>query len=207
MTTFERRPMDIWESIVFSLRTMLGVPSTFKPRGAVFRILYIGALFLQVLIFTLYTAYFIAFVTRRIYGRQLSTIEEVIRLDYSVFADAVTMNRLKELGMVERFAIVKECSNLDVCFDRLEYEQNMAVVASRQFFEMSNHSNIHCFDRTQSLFTYSTVFMLKPELPVAREFDDVLNRLIGSGLIQEWVKDRAARKVPIEDFVPIQSLQ
>lgn len=190
MTMFEPKPMDAWKTIVFSIQTMLGVPSTFKPKGSIIRVLYFATLYVQLLVVTLYNAYFISFITRRIGGKQISTIDEVIQKNLRVHSDRRTIDLLNEYDLGNRFGDLKSCENMDSCLNRLQYNENMAVVVSRIFFDTSNHSNVYCFDRSQVLLSHSIVFMIQQENAMCNEFIEVFNRLIRSGLIAKWIKDR-----------------
>lgn len=208
MTMFEPKPMDAWKTIVFSIQTMLGVPSTFKPKGSIIRVLYFATLYVQLLVVTLYNAYFISFITRRIGGKQISTIDEVIQKNLRVHSDRRTIDLLNEYGIGSRFGDLNSCENMDSCLNRLQYNENMAVVVSRIFFDTSNHSNVYCFDRSQVLLSHSIVFMIQQENAMCNEFIEVFNRLIRSGLIAKWIKDRHIHNfLPTDENPPYESIK
>lgn len=208
MQMFEPNPMDAWKTVVFSLQTMLGVPSTFKPKGSIIRILYFATLYVQVLVVTLYNAYFISFITRRITAKQISTIDEVIQANYRVHSDQETIDLLNAYDKGNRFGDLKSCDSMDSCLNRLQNNENMAVAVSRIFFDASNHSNVYCFDRTQAVMSRSTVFMIQPKNPMYNEFNEIFNRLIRSGLIAKWIKDRYVHKFePIAEDPPYESIK
>lgn len=207
-TTFESRPMDAWESITFSFQTMLGVSShSFKPKGIIMRILYIGALFIQLLIVTIYSAYYFSFITRTIFEKQISTIQEIIDSNYRIYGSRRTIEHLKEHNVADRFPGFSVCEDFDMCLKQLQDQSKIAVAMSRLYFDTSSQSNIYCFDRTQNLFAHSIVFMIRRELPMHDKFINALNHLSMSGLISKWTRDLHIRKTPIEHTTAAESLE
>lgn len=75
----------------------------------------------------------------------------------------------------------------------------MALITSRLFIETSNLPNVHCFDRSEQLQTYSNVFFLRSDLPIFAEFSDVFERIVTSRLIPKWVKDLRIPSQLIDD--------
>lgn len=206
-TTYESRPMDAWESITFSLQTMLGVSShSFKPNGIIIRILYIGTLFVQLLIVTIYNAYYFAFITRTISERQVTTIDEIIYSKYRIYGNLDIIKRLGTHAMADRFSGLNVCEDLDICLNQLQHQQKIVVAMSRLHFETSNQSNVYCFDRTQNLFTQATVFMIRRSLSTRDELIDGFGRLSMSGLIPKWARDLHIRNKPIEHLTTAKSL-
>lgn len=94
-----------------------------------------------------------------------------------------------------------------MCFKHLQNSDKMAVVTSRLFMETSNFSNIYCFDHTQTILTYSTVFLIRARIPEFNEIVDVFRRIVTSGLIPKWAKDFHIFKPPMDGDIPIEPLQ
>lgn len=208
MIASEPKPMDAWKTIVFALRTMFGVPaSTFNPNGVIIRLLYFATLYVQVLIVTIYNAYFFTFITRRVNEWQVSTIDELIYSNYRIYGNQRTIDHLNESNMSDRFAELGVCDDLELCLNQLQHQRKLAVAMSRLYFDASKHSNIHCFDQTQNLLTYSTVFMIRRDLWMYDELIGVFDRLRMSGLIPKWARDLNIHKEAIEQSTAVRSLQ
>lgn len=89
-TGSESKKLDIWASLTLTLRVLFGSPANHQPESLVFRIGYFFMLYGQLLVVTLYSAYYISFVTRVIFEQQVSAIQEIIGLNYRIYASDAT---------------------------------------------------------------------------------------------------------------------
>lgn len=223
----EEKKIDIWASMTLGIRVLCGSSTPYRPESFVFRLSYFSFLYGQLLIVTTYSAYYMTFVTRRIFEPQVSTIEEIVNLNYQVFTTDSTENYLSGYKLVSlsfciilflhldnfgskivspqnQFEAIRACGSIDNCLNRLQHENKVALLSSRQFIETSNIPNIYCFDRSQDLHTYFNVFLLRSDLFIFVEFSVVFERIITSGLIPKWVKDLRVPKQRIDDTETIE---
>lgn len=100
-TGIEPKKLDIWASMTLTLRVLFGSPSNHQPKSLVFQTVYFVMLYGQLLVVTVHSAYYINFVTRIIYEPQVSTLQEIRNLKYSLYASDTTSNYLNGNKMVK----------------------------------------------------------------------------------------------------------
>lgn len=218
-SAIEVKKLDIWASMTLTIRLLCGSPASHTPESMIFRVIYFFIIYCQLLAVTIYSAYYMAFVTRRIVKPQVSTFEEIVNLNYQIFTSDTSGNYLNGYKLVglslcfhhlghfgstilsrqNQFEAIRTCGSIDDCLDRLQHETKMALLTSRLFIETSSFPNIYCFDRSEDLHTYSNVFLLRSDLFIFGEFSDVFERIITSGVIPKWLKDRSVLKQRIDD--------
>lgn len=91
-TGIEPKKLDIWASMTLTLRVLFGSPTNHQPKSLIFRIGYFFMLYVQLLVVTIYGAYYINFVTRVIFEPQVSTIQEILNLNYRIYASDTSSN-------------------------------------------------------------------------------------------------------------------
>lgn len=82
-----------------------------------------------------------------------------------------------------------------MCLQRLEYDDNLAVATSRLHMKTlsSIQESIYCFDRSQNVYDYSSVFMIRYKFPHKSQFINVFDKILTSGLIAKWENDLQER--------------
>ena len=91
------------------------------------------------------------------------------------------------------------CDDIDECLNRLEFDDKLAVATSRYHIEaMQQQQNIFCFEPSQNIYNYLNTFMIRNDFPMKREFDEILKRIITSGLLSKWQKDMRHYRASIE---------
>lgn len=218
--------LDIWGAITLAFQTLYGVASNFRPHSFMVRLVYFSLLYSQLLVSTIVCAHYMSFVLRKIARPQVSTTDEIFNLNYQLVGSDAYTDVLNEYTPVSwtwtvshsnrdvidgkimiSFAQnykgnVETCKDITRCLDRVQQDTRIAVMISRLFMESSNYSDIYCFDRTQTLHTHSNVFMIRSDLMIFNEFVDILERIITSGLIPKWMKDRRITGPRMDDNAP-----
>lgn len=86
------------------------------------------------------------------------------------------------------------CSDIDKCLQRLQYDDCLAVATSRLHMKtLPIQDRIYCFDRSQNIYDYSTVIMIRNNFPMKSQFIDVLDKILTAGLLVKWEKDLQRR--------------
>lgn len=82
------------------------------------------------------------------------------------------------------------CSDIDKCLHRLEFDHKFAVVTSRYHIRsMPLQLNIFCFDESQNIHNYLNTFMIRNNFAMKSEFNNMIKRIVTSGLLTKWQKD------------------
>lgn len=77
---------------------------------------------------------------------------------------------------------------------RLQDDDQLAVATSRLHMKtLSIQDNIYCFDTSQNIYDYSTVFMIRNKFQIKSQFINVLDKISTAGLIGKWEKDLERR--------------
>lgn len=96
LTTFERRPLDIWASFILSIQTVIGLPSPFQPEGSMLRNLHALFCFIAMLITTLYNAFTMNFLINIIYMDQISSDDEMLSKNFNLSGNLVALQHLRD---------------------------------------------------------------------------------------------------------------
>lgn len=99
---------------------------------------------------------------------------------------------------IENFEV---CYDIDECLQRLQFDDNLAVAASRLHVQtLELQEDIFCFDRSQNIHDYSAVFMIHRDFSLKSEFIRIFNKIISSGLVIKWQRNQQNyRKARISD--------
>lgn len=82
------------------------------------------------------------------------------------------------------------CNEIDECSHRVEFEDKLAVATSKLHIRtMPLQQNIFCYDPSQNIRNYLNTFMIRSDYSKKRVFNDVLKRIVASGIISKWKKD------------------
>lgn len=96
----ESAKIDIWASFILAFRVLVGAAPSYQLRGSMFRLVYFSILISQVLAVTIWSAYYISFVARRIPKPQISSIDEVDNLNYQILGSDAATSFLNEYYVV-----------------------------------------------------------------------------------------------------------
>lgn len=96
LTTFERKPLDIWASFILSIQTVIGYTSEFHPEGVLLRQFHIFFCFIALLITTLYNAFAMNFLLNIIYKDQISSVDEIFSKNFNLSGNPVALQYLKD---------------------------------------------------------------------------------------------------------------
>lgn len=99
------------------------------------------------------------------------------------------------------------CTEIDKCLHRLEFDEKLAVATSRYHIKsMPLQQNIFCFDQSQNIHNYLNTFMIRNDFPMKHEFDNILKRIVTSGILSKWRRDLQLYRVSVQFFFEIDSL-
>lgn len=96
LTTFQRKPLDIWASLILSIQTVIGLPSPFQPEGSMIRSLHVLFCFIALLITTLYNAFTMNFLINIIYNDQISSVDEIFSKNFNLSGNSVALQYLRD---------------------------------------------------------------------------------------------------------------
>lgn len=193
LTAFEKKPLNFWASVLLSVQTGIGYATTFKPKGLLLKSMHVLFLFIALLITTTFNAFTINLLKYKFYFHRVNSMEEITRENFNLTGIASAQKHLT----AEKFHFSQKqlqnyhiCNEIDKCLHELEFNKKLAVAVTRQQIMASTIQNsIYCFDSIESIFSYSTVFLLRTNLPFAFEFNLILNRLTAAGIIAKWQQD------------------
>lgn len=82
------------------------------------------------------------------------------------------------------------CEKMDKCLHRLEYDDKLAVATSRFHMKSLNiQSNVFCFGSYENIYSYLATFMIRSDFKFKDKINDILDKIILSGLFSKWKKD------------------
>lgn len=87
------------------------------------------------------------------------------------------------------------CFDVEKCLNYLKSDGKIAVATPRSFAKtLQMKENIFCFDSTQNIHNFLVVFMIRSNFTMRQPVNEMLKRIITSGLIKKWEKVLRFRK-------------
>lgn len=82
------------------------------------------------------------------------------------------------------------CENIDKCLHSLEQNENLAVATSRLHMKtLDLQSTTFCFRSSENIYSYLTNFMIQNDFKFEDQINDIIGRIISSGLFSKWIRD------------------
>lgn len=234
--TFEKKPRDIFYCLLLIQQTLIAFPAQFRARNCMFRFFY-GLILLTSFWFTqIFCAYYVVFTSHTTFEKQIATLNEISISEFHLAGDRLTTDQfwVKDVVNIHNFRydlhaqIIHEiflaqfsqeqikdfevCHDIDECLQRLKFDDNLAVAASRLHVQTQPfQEDIFCFDKSQNVYDYSAVFLIQRNFPLKSEFIRLFDKIRYSGLIIKWQEDfveyrRKARESFSEDNISIKAL-
>lgn len=83
------------------------------------------------------------------------------------------------------------CENIDVCLEKLRYDEYLAVAVSRLHAQNSptiSRTEMFCFTRANNVYSYSVAVPLSMDFQLIDAINAVIRSAMESGLINRWSK-------------------
>lgn len=211
MTTFEDRPYDLIRSTFMSIQIILCLATVLNPKRWIFRLLFVKYMFIAFWIVQIFDAFWIEYASRVLYERQIDTIDDLIGENYHLAGDEYVLNHLKinkmvrvyefHLFLLPYFIFILQfsvdqmrsfeiCEKINECLHRLEFDEKLAVASSRLHVKtIPFQQNIFCFSQLQNIQNNFISFMIRSDFPHRNQFDQIIKRIVASGLISKWKND------------------
>lgn len=100
LSAYERRPLDIWESILICTQGLIALPLAYIPERIVSRLYFVFNVQLGFLLVSIFGAYMFTIMTQPNYVHQISTFVQITDANYRLRAEVETRNYLTERNMV-----------------------------------------------------------------------------------------------------------
>lgn len=100
LTTFEDRAYDFILISFMSIQVVLGLATVLDPKKWMFRLLFTKFMFIAFWIVQIFNAYWMTYVSRVLYEKQIDTIDELIHENFHLAGDKYVLNQLKSGDMV-----------------------------------------------------------------------------------------------------------
>lgn len=84
------------------------------------------------------------------------------------------------------------CEDHDLCLNRLNYEDNLAVAVSREYAwntRFLGRSSTYCFENSEAIDNYALKVLMKKDFPFVSELNNFIKYATEGGLIVKWLKD------------------
>lgn len=199
-SSFEAKPLDVWASLFLVVQSIISNTSTFLPKITKVRIICSVLYFDALLISTYYNAFVMNFIISNIYNHQINSVDEIIQNDFKLSGFSFALKHLmsqKDLEMMnEGFH-----EQIDECLKELEFNLELAVAVNRRHIDSSSRRDlVFCFESNQVTHSYPLAFIIRKDFPHLLQFNDLLVRLIETGLVSKWLRDYRYR----EEYLPNQ---
>lgn len=228
LTTFEKKPLDLFHCAILSVQTLTGQSSTFNPKRFVMRFFYVMFLLIAFWLTQFFCAFLVTFMSSVLYETQIASIDKIIGHGFQLAGDpdvvkyyatknvvrfhwifinikmsktnpSILKRKNRQKMFTNQFFFKKftqeqihrfeNCPDIDECLCRLRFDNKLAVAASRSSVKASvMRESIFCFDSTQNIHNYLVSFMIRSDFTMERPINEILKRIVTSGLIAKWQK-------------------
>lgn len=107
----------------------------------------------------------------------------------------------KQLGTIE------DCTDIDECLHRLEFENKLAVATSRLHVQaLPLYKNIFCLAHSQNIHNYFTKFMIRSDFEMRISFNNMLQLVVDSGFVSKFQKDTQIHHRTSTDIADVHSM-
>lgn len=187
-------------NIIGTLVSMFTV--SYFPKRVFIRIFMTSLLFAGINLWAAYTSSLISFLTSPRFERQISTIPEAVYAGFVFYGsinylEFIQENKMNQEGYAEVVKHFEVCDSLEQCFNSFLLNKQSAIATSRiQALYNSQSLSIqkYCFERSDNIFEYSVTTSSYPYHHLLPTLNDMIGRVLQSGLIIKWMKDVKEQK-------------
>lgn len=176
------------------------------PNKIFIRIFMASVILAGINLWAAYTSSLISFLTKPRYDKQISSVPEAVANNYVFYGsinyfDFIQENKMDEPGYAEVVKHYEVCDSLEQCFNSFHLNKKSAIATSRiQALYNSQSLSIqkYCFERSQNIYEYSVTTLTYPYHHLLPILNDMIGRVLQSGLIVKWTHDVEVQRAPEE---------
>lgn len=174
----------------------------FFPNRVFIRIFMASLLFAGINLWAAYTSSLISFLTKPRFDKQISSVTEAVEAGYVFYGNInylefIQENKMDQDGYEEVVKRYNVCLSIEQCFNMFMQNKKSAIASSRiQALYNSQSVTIpkYCFDRFENIYEYSVTTLSYPYHYLLPSLNDMIGRVLQSGLIVKWMNDVQAEK-------------
>lgn len=211
MLRFEKKSHEnlIWCTLI-AMAFSINVSAPYRPSSRYIQI-FLASYFLYSMHFSAaYQSFLVSVITRPRYKNQIKDQETAVDYEFKFTGGENVITYLYRNDSTSQY--IREnfvpCKNLDECLVELRNDDRMAVASSRQHAENNKvirDSEIFCFPRTSNIHSYAVKMLVRKDYHLLPKFNDLIARVLESGLFGKWYSEAKARKVSVKSMQQVAS--
>lgn len=194
----------VWCTLV-AMAISINVSAPYRPNSRYIRI-FLASFFLYSMHFSAaYQSFLVSVITRPRFESQIKNQETAADYEFKFTGGENIITYLHRNDTSSQY--IREnffpCNNLDKCLAELRNDYRLAVASSRQHAENNKvigDSEIFCFPRTSNIHSYAVKMLVRKDYHLLPKFNDLIARVLESGLFGKWYGEAKARKVSVKSL-------